>query len=235
MNFTQGSFCKHLIDAIDINKTRKPIYAAMTQGHSCHLSNLLIWNEYLILPIAWCFDIWAKKFHRQGINIVSKDFVSMANILPAEASPKYRKKASKKTLQELKSSLLEYKKEGFISLKKCDLKAIYKISRQILDLVHKKAQQEKVHFAMTQHLLESIAFATQNGLIYAEQSGGKTLRLSKKLIAVQFHVVDKSLFLDKMAHPFHALGCGILVNDVPLIPLENPKPCLSSEQLKKFP
>ena len=52
------------------------------------------------------------------------------------------------------------------------------------------------------------------------QSKGKTLRLSKKLIAAQLHAVDKGLLLDKMAHPLHVLGCGILVNDVPSIPLE---------------
>ena len=91
MNFSQNSFRKHLIDAITVNKTRKPIYAAMTKGRSRPLSNFLIWNEYLILPIAWYFDIWARKFNQQGIGIISKDFISMASVQPAETAPKYKK------------------------------------------------------------------------------------------------------------------------------------------------
>ncbi len=220
MNFSQNSFREHLIDAITINQTRKPIYAALTQGHSYRLSNFLIWSEYLSLPVAWCFDFWAKKFNRQGIGIVCKDFVSMANIQPAETAPKYKNRASTETLKELKSSLIKYKKESFTFLRSHDLQAVCEISKQLLNFLNKKEQQAEAHFAMTQHFVESIAFAAQNGLDYAKQSRGKTLRLSKRLIVVQLHIVNKGLFLDKMAHPLHALDCGIIVNDVPSIPLD---------------
>lgn len=211
-------FSKHLQDAISINKTRQAIYAHMTEGRSKRLSSYLIASEYLSLPWAYYFDSRAKRFNVCGIPVVQNDFVSMTAIKPADAAPQYRNLASASFFQDLKQKIRCYQQQSMSCLKHDDLEAVCACSREMLVFLQQMEEESKANFAMTRHLIESLAFAAQNALVYAAQSSGETLKLSKHLVNLQRRVVAKGLVFDKLAQPLHALGCGIIVNDVPSIP-----------------
>lgn len=73
---------------------------------------------------------------------------------------------------------------------------------------------------MTRHMLESIGISACHSIDYAEESGGRTLLLSKTLVLSQVWGLALSLGIDAKAQACHALGAGIIENDLPHIPFE---------------
>lgn len=67
-------------------------------------------------------------------------------------------------------------------------------------------------------MLESLGLAALHAPQYLEQSGGETEKLAKQLVGVQLWLADTGIYMDKLAQGCHAMGAGIIVNDVPEIP-----------------
>ena len=212
--------CQHVTEAIKVNASRGPVYAAMTGGQSRSLTRLLIGAERLsLLPLA-VFDRWGRRYNRQGIPIIATDFVSMSGIKDVSAPLRLNGRADTACILAVDAGLESYRKHVRAAIKGADFRQVAARSHVILERVHRDEEQSGSLFPMTRHMLESIGNIALRSIGYAEQSGGKTLRLSKAFI--RFHVAGLRLAIpiDRKAQACHVLGAGIIENDVPPIPFE---------------
>lgn len=213
-------FAVHLKEAIEINRERKKIYSKMTETRSLALSRALIFFESCAMPAAIWIDRQAIQFNKMGIRVIEGDLVPMVPLPPADAPPLYRKRASKNILSRVKTELKKYRHSIRKDLERCDFLAIAERSFNFYQEVKKIEEEQNCHFAMTRHLVESLGFSALHAPLYAESSAQATIPLSKRFIWMQIFGLGIGLWLDKKAQDLHAMGAGILVNDVPRIPFE---------------
>lgn len=219
-----GSFVRHLHEAIEINRARQDYYSNITSGVSKSVTRRLLFFEKISLPVARIIDNRAKEFNNKGIAIVEDDFVPMNDIPPVETLPNYKSIAGKSQVIELKESL-DYLKKGIKTVLKGNLevnnlKVICELTESTLHVIDTLESEAQAHFAMSRHVVESIGYSALHGIQYARMSDNKTLALSKFMILTQALSLKFSTDLDVKAQRCHALGAGILVNDVPHIPFE---------------
>jgi len=212
------AFYSHLKDAIEINKERKKIYAKNTNNQSTFISNFMILSEQMLLPVAKYFDWKGKKFNAVGIPIVINDFVSMDNIKSVHEEPAYKNSVSEAHLKQLTISMREFKKLLIASLEKYQFEKTCEATENMINTVSSVESLSCSHFSMLKHLLESIGYASVNAVNYSKSSCGKTKKLSKQLIMIQANGLTVALKIDLQAQKIQALGEGIIVNDVPVIP-----------------
>ena len=220
-NKKNESFHKHLKEAIKTNQARRQYYAQQTKGYSKSLSNQLIFFEKILLPIATQIERKAQKFNQQGIPIIQEDFSSMTQIKAVETPPIYTNIATKETAKTIQNHLNTYKKKCKNALAQNDLKNIIKFSQTIHHQIEEIEENAQCHFAMTKHLIESLGYQAIQGEKYNKQSKGTTIKLSKKMIHLHLMGINFLLLsFDKKAQKCHQLGIGIIVNDIPTIPLK---------------
>jgi hypothetical protein len=211
---------QHVSDAIKINAQRDKIYAAVTEGKSRSLTRLLIVIERLcLLPMA-LFDWWGKKYNRQNIHIIEADFVSMAHISEPSAPLRFNGQASETHRRLLLDQIRQYRKKARHSTVRGDFVETSKSTFEMLQDVHHLETECQSLFSMTRHILESIGIAAIHAVTYSEQSREKTKALSKCFLMFQLAGVITAVRIDKKAQACHALGAGIIENDVPHIPFE---------------
>lgn len=217
----RGAFTVHLLDAIAINKQRRPIYASLTQGQSRKLSSALIWFERLCLPVSVWIDHRARPFNAQGIQIVHDDFIDMAGVVPADTRPKFTGRASKEELQLVRRNLSDLHSKLANAMRSYDFEAAAGACEWALDEIEDLERSTAAHHAMSRHIVESIGLAAVNALRYDRQSQGQTLKLSRDLVRLQALSLCSTTYYDSMAQRLHGLGVGMLVNDVPPIPFHD--------------
>ncbi|MFZ5480178.1 MAG: hypothetical protein ACOZNI_25670 [Myxococcota bacterium] len=208
-------FWAHLRAAIALNTERQPIYEEMTGGASGELSEILISTERLLEPTAKDFDARAAPFHEEGIYVVAGDFVPMDDVLDVHTSPTWGGDWTDALAGELAEAVA-----GLAAANPADFDGVCAEALVALERLDSLEATHGVHLAMTRHSIESVAYAALHAPGYAEASGGRTTELSRDLVdtqleAVRLHVPEE---FDERAAPIHALGAGILVNDVPRIP-----------------
>jgi len=213
-------FSLHIKEALAINMQRKTEYAQVTNGKSLVTSRAMIWGELLSLPVAKYYDWRAVKFNKQGIPIVLNDFVSMDDIKPCSSKPQYSSTADFLTFTYIRSELKTYSQQLKAAIALLDFRKICALTAELIDKVFEQENKSQAHFAMLIHILESIGFAAANSIEYSKMSNGATDKLSKALIKLQSNPMTLSLAvkIDSSAQKAHALGAGIIVNDVPSIP-----------------
>lgn len=214
----KGYFYTHLADAITINRARRAHYVEQTQGKARLLSRGLVASELMCLPLARYFDRQAQPFIEQGIDIIKNDFIDMEHIQPLGSPIRYQAVADAATVKELQQSLKRLKKNGLAALKQQDYAAICEQTAAAMDTLDQLEQRAGAHFHMCKHMLESLGIAALHVPQYLEQSNGKTEKLGRQLVGVQLWLCDTGILTDKLAQPCHAMGAGIIVNDVPEIP-----------------
>ena len=211
-------FHRHIRDAIRINRQRRPVYGAMAGGPARRASDLLIRTEYLCLPFAAVFDRRARRFNEAGIPIVQDDFVSMEGIRDPHDPPRYTGRAWQGEFAALGGQLNDYKRSLAGRAKALDFDRAAGDTAQMLTAVAERETRCEAHFAMVWHLLESIGLAAVNAIRFAEQSSGETRSLSRDLLLFEARGMRTAVTLDRRAQEVHALGVGIIVNDLPAIP-----------------
>jgi len=212
-------FYQHLKAAIQLNKERRNYYAQRSNGQSRNLSNQLILFEKFLLPVAKKIERQALIFNTQNIPIVQADFISMHRVKEAATPPSYQNIAPPQVWKDLKQELKDYKKKTKKFLSQNDLKGIGNSSFHLLQQLEELEETHQCHFAMTKHVIESLAYQVLHGLQYAQQSKQRTLKLSKKMIRLHLSGINNLLIsFDKKAQKLHQQGIGIIVNDVPSIP-----------------
>lgn len=225
-----GHFNKHMVDAIRINRARRPGYIAQAGNSAKWLSHWMVGLERLLIPLTLYFDKKAQPFNEAGISIVENDFIDMEFIKDASIPPLYKGIASSETFKILVTSLKAIRKDGMQALKNNDYMAICEQTAESLSLIEQLEHDSQSHFAMSKHMLESIGYAALHAPIYLEQSEGKTEKLGKQLIAVHLLMADGVgvVLTDKLGQRCHSKGAGILINDVPDIPFLDEFNTLSS-------
>lgn len=79
----------------------------------------------------------------------------------------------------------------------------------------------QVHLVLAEHVLASAAVAATHGGRYAAATGGRTSRLTARIVRGHLALVGLALRLDRAAHAVHARGAGLFVNDLPPIHVDD--------------
>ena len=211
-------FHQHVQDAIRINRQRRPTYDEMAGRPARRASDLLIRTEYLCLPFALFFDRRARRFNEAGIPIVQDDFVSMEGIRDPNIPPTWTNRAGPGEFEALSAELRDYKRCLRDSARTFDFAQAARETAQMLTGLAERETRCEAHFAMVRHMLESIGLAAVNAIRFAELSAGETRLLSRSLLLFEAKGMRTAMTLDRRAQEVHALGVGIIVNDLPPIP-----------------
>lgn len=210
----KGSFEKHLLQAIQINKTRLPLYAALTDNQSIRISNQLIFWEIIALPLAKITDWCARKYQSAGIPIVKEDIVSM------DFTPEFKVCSSVPPLplaqfvcqngNSIKRRIYKaYKEKGFSGI-------IY-ITQEELN----KFEKIQTYHCMLRHLLESILriadLAPKHDAFTISKGMRSTRHLSWFMIWLHLIFLAITTKFDEWAAPIQAKGIPIIAQDVPVI------------------
>lgn len=208
-------FVAHLDEAIALNTERQPLYAGITDLASGPLSQVLIGSEQIALGPAAGFDERAEPFHAEGIAIVAADFVSMKHVAKWDRPPTYTGPWTDDVERLLGNAV-----EPLIATPPGDFEAICAEACDALGRIDELEAEHGVHLAMTKHVIESLGFGALHAIAYSEESGGRTDALAEELAGTQMEPLELGLaqYFDEEAAPIHALGAGIIVNDVPRIP-----------------
>lgn len=211
---------KHVWEAIRLNVARGRGYAAITAGESRPLTRRLVLLELLCLvPLAW-FDWRARKFQRRGIPIIAADFTSMTRVNPADAPIRFQGIASEGVWRKLAAELREFRAAADRAVVGAGFREVARLTSARLHSVEQREEELQCLFPMTRHLLESVGIFACHAVEYAAQSGGDTVALSKSFLRFHLRGVGLGIDLDRRAQACHALGAGIIENDVPAIPFE---------------
>lgn len=209
-------FEAHLDEAIELYEHRKEIYSSLSQGKSDALFFTLITAEKLLKPMARGYDWRANRFNRQGIPIIEADFVSMDSVFDPEAplAPAVAfTDADRDFMKEIMDSFSPFKNSGdFIGL------AAHAV--QTLEHIEIYEQERQIYFQMLKHVVESIGFGALHAHQYRCQTNGETDDLANDFLNLQITGLNEMIvFLDKKANELHQMGIGVLVNDLPTIPV----------------
>ncbi len=208
-------FKKHISDAINLNETRKEIYAKYTHGKSLALSNKLIHFEKSMLFQSWFADAWSNYFHFKSIPVICNDLIDM------KYTPKLPNELPLKEAPSAAAFInINYKKM------KLDLESALALG---LDEVYATASfyipkflAEQRLNCMTRHFLESIAVFSKNGEAYIQNADFFTkqqLRLFlRQIIKSHISYLKTANELDQSAREFQIQGIPILCHDIPPIP-----------------
>jgi len=218
-NIPKG-FRLHFIEATEINKIRKIYYAEKTNGKSLRVSNIMIYFEKFLYPIAWYFDKKAEKFNKQGIPIIVDDFVSLRNISLVDTAPKYQNICNLSEIKILAKNLFILRKSVRKSVRKFDFITVCKLTAKTIEQIIETEKRLSVHLSMIKHILESVGYASQNAVKYTENSDIKVKKLAAQFINIQMQGTILSPLIDREANKIHSLGFGIIVNDIPDIPFD---------------
>ena len=208
----------HLTEAMSINIKRGIEYSRKTNGRSLMVSVPLVIAEFMTLFVAVVFDIWGTYYNAKGINIISGDYISMHEAKKMNAPLRHKKVAPAHIHQELKKTVKTYQSECLAAIYAGRYWKVSELTYEMLSIVFALEAEYSCLFSMHRHILESIGFAAINGLEYARQSKGKTLTLTKWFLLIQVGGLSTLKYFDEQAQPCHAMGAGILENDVPHIP-----------------
>ncbi|HEY9898485.1 MAG TPA: hypothetical protein V6D00_04820 [Pantanalinema sp.] len=212
-------FYGHVRDAIRTNRARREVYARASEGASLPLSQKLITLEHLVLPLAAWFDRAASEFNKRGIPVVQADFVPMSGLLPPETPPRHRHRASDEEARRLDGWLTDYRDAAEAAIKGRDFGKVAELSVTLLERIEQLEERSDSHFAMTKHLVESVGFAAVHGVQSHAATHGDADDLIARFLRVQAFGLTGAPSMDREAQRLHERGIGILVNDLPDIPL----------------
>ncbi|MDD3149125.1 MAG: hypothetical protein PHD82_17685, partial [Candidatus Riflebacteria bacterium] len=216
--YARGGLYEHLVDAIRSHEHRMPYYAGKTQGRSDAIFKKIATLQRLNLPVAWYIDLQAGRFQKDGIPIITADLVDMKTIYPAAQPPAFKGKMTAQTLSGLRQQVKAFQKKAMHSLKKAAFQDVAAATHDLVTLVRKLEQEHAAHLAMTVHMLDSIGYSALHAARYQQLSAGETDGLARQYLAIQIFPLQECLPTDHKAQDLHAMGAGVIVNDVPEIP-----------------
>ena len=205
-------FEQHLRDAIALNRTRAPSYAALGGDSARSISRRLILAERLLLPVAWAFDRWARRYHEAGIPLLTDVFEPINRVPPFRAyqaappeQPRIRTSA-----RGLRGAVQRaWRTEGFAG------------ASRVLNHIRLSLAAQPCFNCMVRHLTESalrVAHVAERHIRLASKAGLPSPCLLYSLL-LRMHLWGFGLAarLDDAAAPLQAAGLPILCQDVPAI------------------
>ena len=213
-----GGLYEHLTEAMRCHKSRMPYYAGQTQGKSDTIFKKIAILQRLNLPVAWYIDLQARRFQRTGIPIVTADLVSMQSIFPAARPPAYKGIMTIQTLNEIRRQVKAFQKKAMRSLRFAAFYEVAAAAHELVTYIRAIEKQHGAHLAMTIHMLDSVGLAALHASDYQKRTAGETDNLARQFLAMQVFPIQECLPTDHAAQALHAMGVGVIVNDVPEIP-----------------
>ncbi|MCO5172313.1 MAG: hypothetical protein M9894_38940 [Planctomycetes bacterium] len=214
-----GGFARHLREAIALNQARRPLYEQRTGGASGALSRRLVRLERLSLPWATWIDWRARSWNRRGVMVVAGDFVAMENVLDPATPPPRQGRATDAQLDAVEARLKAFRRDTGRALDAGRFDEVARLGAALLRELEESEAAWGCSLAMSKHVVEQIGYAGLNALTWRAESDGKTDGLARSFIKGLRLALDSSVGVDRQAQASHALGVGIIVNDVPEIPL----------------
>lgn len=214
-----GGFARHLREAIALNTARRDDYAARSGGASRSVSRLLVLLERATVVWAWFMDWRAKRWVKRGAPVVHADFVSMAHVAPATRPPRWTGRATDAQWDQL-DRLLDGWRDGYVA--DVDAGRWEPAAGRTVDALAEVERLEAAwgcHLAMTRHTLEQAGWAALNAPVWSRASQGGTDDLARTFVKTLKWGVVRAPGIDRRAQAAHAAGVGVVVNDVPEIPL----------------
>lgn len=211
---------EHLGSAIWLNLRRMPAYLRLSRGRSLGLSLSLVSLELLSLPVMACFDLWALRYQRQGVPLMLRDFVPMSQAPAQDQETSLRERWRPEQWRGWRQSQGDYLRAALAACKAKDFKALAALTYEQLERALEASARERVALPMTVHLLESIGLFALHALEYREQTNAQSDTFCVAFSRVQVWGLLVASGLDRRAQRMHALGIGVITNDVPPIPFE---------------
>lgn len=207
---------QHLLEAIEINKERKVLYAKISNNRSLKISKMLIFFERLSLFSSYLLDNIAKYWQKRNVPVMVHEFI------PMEETPEFKEKFD--DLSTLYSELPELntrkiQKESMQFYKVRDYAGLFNYLDQVIESEMSTYPQ---HLCMIRHILESIRRSSY--LIIEHIKTAKKLKVlspelfCRYLLKSQIKIIHSSKLLDKWAFELQKEGIPIIYQDVPHIP-----------------
>lgn len=205
---------QHLLEAIEINQARMPLYAKLSNKQSLKISRTLILSEKIGLTSSFVMDRLSKYWQKQNVPIMKYEFIPMSETPTFEESftdttgicenlPIVNTKAIQKDIHTL------FKAKNY---------------QQIDQYIEKALEEFKdftKHYCMVRHILESVRRA--NNLIPLHIAKAQQLEVKnpekfcRKVLHLQITLIHPSKLFDRWAHPLQKDGIPIIYQDVPAI------------------
>lgn len=209
----RGAFEQHLRDAIRLNQARRPLYSAASKGASLPISDRLIRDERLVLPVAMAVDLLARRWQSRGVPIVAEDFVSM------EFAPAFEGDGA--TTQPLSDFQRQNGWQMALRIRRAGKKGGFAGTCEAVRAELARLEPVPAYHAMVRHVLEStlrVAWLAPKHEALARSKGlPSTAALSRRLISMNLLALIDAAALDERAAPIQALGIAIVHRDVPPI------------------
>jgi hypothetical protein len=216
-----GPFELHLREALELNRKRAPLYAALTGGESQPISRSLIRMEWMLIPVARWYDRRARPYHEGGVPLLEDVFVSMSETpdFAEFREPQPRQPAIRLDGPAIGRGV----RRAFVELGFAGAAARLEEELRCLE-------EEPSFHCMTRHLLESTLRISLLAPLHARAATARGLpspiALFRQLIRIHLWGIPSAVRLDRRAAPIQQRGVPILCQDVPPIP---PLPPSSSE------
>lgn len=212
-----GCISKHIREAIELNKSRAPLYAKASDGRSQMISNLLVAAEKIALTTLPLLEKPAEEYQKRGVPLFCLDVVPMSGA----------KKFSERETQP------SSKHEPFDGLGTSIHLAKFVLTKEAekleghLQKVLEKLSSNPQYNCFSRHLVESLLRSVRLTPHYRRWSAEKGLRdpifLIQTYVSSQISGLPKATVLDSMAAELNAQGIPIICNDVPHIETETEK------------
>ena len=207
---------QHLLEAIEINKERKKLYAKISNNRSLKISKILIFFEKLSLVSSYILDNIAKYWQKRNVPIMVHEFI------PMDQTPEFQEKFSEmddicSELPELNTQKIQ--KTSLEYYKKKDYQGLFEYLDQIIEVEMSKYPK---HFCMIRHILESVrrsAFLIERHIQRAKEM--KVISpefFCRYVLKNQIIIIHSSRLIDQWAYPLQKEGIPIVYQDVPHIP-----------------
>ncbi|MBF0548487.1 MAG: hypothetical protein HQM08_28890 [Candidatus Riflebacteria bacterium] len=215
-----GKLTQHMKDSMRINAERKPYYAKKSNNATIQLSDRMISIGKTGLMIGSKIDRWGEKFNRQGIPIIQNDVVSMSTIPAMDTLPIRKGVLTPEQQKDVKAQIFDFQTSMFTMILSKDFQNISLLASQFLKKIKAFEEVNSCNLTMVRHLVESVGYIALHSIDYDKQSKGATRRLSQSFLLVHLVSLRYAPDIDFQAQPFHKLGIGIVLNEIPQIPFE---------------
>ncbi|MEM6328349.1 MAG: hypothetical protein AAF791_14645 [Bacteroidota bacterium] len=201
----RGPFETHVREAIALNLARRPGYVARGGARASLVSRVLVGSERALLPIA-------RRLDRRAAALGQTEALASVLMPMHDAPPADRPVSTSGTapVARLGAALVPLLATTDRAFRRRDHTTASRLTATLLGDLRERTEADDVYLAMAVHLAESAAL----GASRAHQA-------SVLVSFVRWHLLGLplALVLDALAAPLHARGVGILVNDLPPIPV----------------
>jgi hypothetical protein len=214
----ESCLSNHLLNAMSLNQSRKPLYSKLTGGRSEPVSDQLLLFESVGLVPAFYYDFLASPFQKAGIPILCQELISMGTVRNFSASDALGTNAlSAESFEAIDSGAIEAEIRG--AYRAGGFEAVAGATEARLQ----KLQSVPQYHCLIRHFLSSILRTANLAPLHESQAnavgyGQSPEALSWSFIELQLLGLDELEEIDELAAPIQAQGVPILCQDVPVIP-----------------